>query len=80
MMTIQEAIERIKYRIYTATKIVGKGQDGEGFEDLEMMIDKLAEYGDLEEQGLPLRLPCKVGDTVYYILGIPQNTLCCRGD
>lgn len=27
--------------------------------------DKLAEYEDAEEQGLILRLPCKVGDTVY---------------
>ena len=27
--------------------------------------NKLAEYEDLEEQGLILRLPCKVGDTVY---------------
>lgn len=26
---------------------------------------KLAKYEDLEEQGLLLRLPCKVGDTVY---------------
>ena len=31
------------------------------------MIDKLAEYEDLEERGLLLRLPCKVGDTVYAI-------------
>ena len=30
-------------------------------------IQKLAEYEDLEEQGLLLRLPCKVGDTVYII-------------
>lgn len=30
-------------------------------------INKLAEYEDLEEQGLLLRLPCKVGDTVYCI-------------
>lgn len=30
-------------------------------------LDKLAEYEDLEEQGLLLRLPCKVGDTVYRI-------------
>ena len=29
--------------------------------------NKLAEYEDLEEQGLLLRLPCKVGDTVYII-------------
>lgn len=28
---------------------------------------KLAEYEDLEEQGLLLKLPCKVGDTVYSI-------------
>ena len=30
-------------------------------------IQKLAEYEDLEEQSLLLRLPCKVGDTVYAI-------------
>ena len=29
--------------------------------------DKLAELEDLEEQGRLLRLPCKVGDTVYKI-------------
>ena len=28
---------------------------------------RLAEYEEAEEQGLLLRLPCKVGDTVYYI-------------
>ena len=27
--------------------------------------EKLADYEDAEEQGLFLRLPCKVGDTVY---------------
>lgn len=30
-------------------------------------IEKLAAYEDLEEQGLLVRLPCKVGDTVYKI-------------
>lgn len=29
------------------------------------MINRLAELEDLEEQGLLVRLPCKVGDTVY---------------
>ena len=29
--------------------------------------EKLREYEDLEEQGLLLKLPCKVGDTVYSI-------------
>ena len=28
-------------------------------------IQKLAEYEDLEEQGLLLRLPCKIGDTIW---------------
>ena len=31
------------------------------------IIEKLAQYEDLEEQGLLLRLPCKVGYTVYCI-------------
>ena len=33
--------------------------------ELSHAVEKLAEYEDLEEQGLLLRLPCKVGDTVY---------------
>lgn len=32
---------------------------------VKAMVDKLAELEDLEEQGRLLRLPCKVGDTVY---------------
>ncbi len=31
------------------------------------MRNKLGEYEDAEEQGLILRLPCKVGDTVYCV-------------
>ena len=31
----------------------------------QQLIDKLAYYEDLEEQGRLLKLPCKVGDTVY---------------
>lgn len=30
-------------------------------------VEKLAEYENAEEQGLLLRLPCKVGDTAYYV-------------
>ena len=33
------------------------------------VIDKLADYEDLEEQGRLIKLPCKVGDTVYVIVG-----------
>lgn len=33
----------------------------------EKVWSKLAEYEDLEEKGLLLKLPCKIGDTVYAI-------------
>lgn len=32
---------------------------------MKKMIRKLADYEDLEEQGLLVRLPCKVGDMVW---------------
>lgn len=31
----------------------------------QQLIDKLVEYEDLEEQGRLIKLPCKVGDTVW---------------
>ena len=31
------------------------------------VLTKLADYEDTEEQGLLIRLPCKVGDTVYVV-------------
>ncbi len=34
------------------------------------VANKLAEYEDLEEQGLLLKLPCKVGDTIYYFMNV----------
>jgi hypothetical protein len=53
---------------------------GECLDDrCSLMLDackKLAEYEQLEEQGLLVRLPCKVGTEVYYILGIPNKTPC----
>ena len=39
--------------------------------ELEKALEKLADYEDLEEQGLLVRLPCKVGDTMYDIVGKP---------
>lgn len=44
--------------------------------EVKMLFNRLKEYEDLEEQGLLLRLPCKVGSEVYYILGVPQKTPC----
>ena len=42
-------------------------EDWENCKTIDDVIDKLAEYEDLEEQGLLLRLPCKVGDTIYEV-------------
>lgn len=58
------------------TEYMGNGKDYEsinpidtpyeyGKANLQALINKLAAYEDAEEQGLLLRLPCKVGDTVY---------------
>lgn len=53
-------------------------EDGELFwiNNVADLLEKLEEYQHLEEQGRLIRLPCKVGDTVYYILGIPKETPC----
>lgn len=38
-----------------------------GKANLQALINKLATYEDAEEQRLLLRLPCKVGDTIYEV-------------
>lgn len=40
---------------------------GENCKTIDDVIDKLATYEDADEQGRLLRLPCKVGATVYLI-------------
>ncbi|WP_418517588.1 hypothetical protein [Pseudoruminococcus massiliensis] len=42
-------------------------EDWENCETIADVIDKLADYEELEEQGRLVKLPCKVGDTVYCI-------------
>ena len=42
-------------------------EDWENCQTISDVIDKLAYYEDLEEQGRLVILPCKVGDTVYAI-------------
>lgn len=44
---------------------VGFFKDYNAFYSHMMIVRALGEYEDLEEQGLLLRLPCKVGDVVY---------------
>ena len=38
-------------------------------DDIRAVLKKLAAYEDLEEQGLLVRLPCKVGDSAFVIVG-----------
>ena len=35
--------------------------------NVSLAVKELKEYRDLEEQGLLLKLPCKVGDKAYYV-------------
>lgn len=35
--------------------------------NLTEILEKLGKYEDAEEQGLLLRLPCKAGDTAWYV-------------
>ena len=39
----------------------------------DKIIDRLAEYEDLEEQGLLVRLLCKVGDTCYFVTKVAEE-------
>lgn len=36
-------------------------------EIVKRMVEKLADYEDLEEQGRLVILPCKIGDTIYEV-------------
>ena len=50
---------------------------------IQMAFDKLAEYEDLEEQGLLLKLPCKIGDEIYWICDEDEDGnkgLCVKGE
>ena len=55
-MTEQQAIERMRYRIDTASEIAGKGENGNIFEDMEIAIkaleavDKIANIIKIEQQ------------------------------
>ena len=55
-------------------------QCGEEHRQLAEWLKELQKYKDLEEQGRLIELPCKIGDTVYYInthnrLSLFKNTV-----
>jgi hypothetical protein len=79
---IAEWLEELKsYKDIGTLKELKELKENGAFTGLELaklaiMQKELKKYKDLEEQGLLVRLPCKVGTEVYYILGIPNKTPC----
>ena len=88
-MTIDEAIQKMreeaKRQRYNAS--FDKGgiyhqlclcalQNAKEYDQIAEMLEHFKEYQQLEEQGRLIKLPCKVGTNVYYILGIPNKTPC----
>ena len=54
-------MERLTYRHRENSIVVGANKG------ITYVLGKLADYEDAEEQGLLLRLPCKVGDVIYQV-------------
>lgn len=54
--------------VYTKGKYEGAIPAEMTNDDIRAILKKLATYEDLEEQGLLVRLPCNVGDTVYRVM------------
>ena len=62
---------------YLETAVMGNGiKEYWEHKQVAEYLRKLKDYEDLEEQGRLVKLPCKIGDDVYYILGIPNETPC----
>jgi hypothetical protein len=62
------------YKIFGVADDLPCGENSYDFKNL--LIQKLGEYEDLEEQGLLIKLPCKVGDIFY--INIQKQTYKCK--
>ena len=62
-------MERLTKRSYNGTGIYAtpSGDPEIWGNNRHKVLQKLADYEDLEEQGRLLKLPCKVGDRLYWI-------------
>ncbi len=63
-------MERLTYRVNIGVPedvILVDYKSVEECQEWKSVLERLAYYEDLEEQGLLLKLPCKVGDTLYRI-------------
>jgi len=65
-----EDTENGKYIPYVVGKYIGIYPYNENSADTIMgeVVERLAYYENLEEEGLLLRLPCKLGTTLYYVV------------
>ena len=81
-LTIEEVIEHCNKTCDMTEKIAkSKGRELESIESnqfwehyqVRAWLKELKQYKNLEEQGLLLRLPCKVGDIVYRIINQRDN-------
>lgn len=71
MERLTERIKRLQKDdliVYTKGKYEGAIPAEMTNDDIRAVLKKLAAYEDLEEQGLLVRLPCKVGDDLYCIV------------
>lgn len=76
-LTLDEAIKYIKEvvrrnrknkeknTIIIPNSFISSTDCAEKYEQVAIWLEELKSYKSLEEQGLLVRLPCKVGDTVY---------------
>ena len=77
-LTIDEVIEHCEKTVKLENNLILKGRRCGGkvqytkryLEHLQVgeWLKELNQYKDLEEQGLLLKLPCKIGDTVYQLI------------
>lgn len=102
-LTLEEAIKYIKEvvcknrknkeknTIVIPNSFTSSADCAEKYEQVAKWLKELKFYKDLEEQGLLVRLPCKVGDTVYRVNAgakqpiIPMTVLeirflCCKNE
>ena len=69
IQTIEHADGSSHEQLYCFGHLWGPAYFKKGNKDYEeyiAIVKRLAEYEDLEEQGKLLKLPCAVGDTVWY--------------
>ncbi len=63
-------MKRLTYRVNIGVPedvILVDHKEVEECQEWKGILERLAYYEDLEEQGLLPKFPCKVGDTVYFI-------------